>query len=480
MIAEPTTFETLDGRCVAATVDGKSVLVGNQRLLTDNDIAFPEHDPTATVAWVALDGAVVGAIAVADQILPDDRDAIAQLRATGIRRIAMLTGDNAAAADHIATQLGIDEVVADLLPDHKVDAVRALKPCGDRVALVGDGVNDAPALAAADVGIAMGVDGARAALEAVDIALLTDDLTKIVFAPAIARRAYRTIEENLFVSVGVVHVLAITAALIGLIGPVQAAIIHLGPDVPVFLNSTKLLRVHTGTGHHDRNRAPTVGTSRPRGKGGVSHTGEWCSSSLRRERYSSMVISPTARRSSSWPIGDRDCPRVVRTQGRTSNAIAAHITSIIGIISHIHPQPPFQFIIVSLQFEFVCLHWTPVPDRPPQPKVTSWLTSPIQHANRVARRRTVCGAVQGGDRVAVRHSVNGQSERELLPPMSTRSSPSTAVRTSVPFIDEGSRTKRHGQVGHSPVATESWRCTLSSLHDVARRCRYWTGGRVPR
>ena len=248
VVAEPTAFETLDGRGVAATVDGKSVLVGNQRLLTDNHIAIPEHDPTATVAWVALDGTVVGTINFADQILPGARDAITQLRATGIRRIAMLTGDNAAAAEHIAAQLGIDEVVADLLPEHKVDAVRAMQQGGHRVAMVGDGVNDAPALAAADVGIAMGVGGTQAALEAADIALLTDDLTKIVFARAIARRAYRTIKENLFVGVGVVHVLGITAALIGLIGPVQAAIIHLGPDLLVFLNSTKLLRVRIDTG----------------------------------------------------------------------------------------------------------------------------------------------------------------------------------------------------------------------------------------
>ena len=247
-VPDPTAFETLDGRGVAATVEGRSVLVGNERLLTDNDIAMPDHDPAATVAWIAVDGRVAGAIEFADQIRPGARDAIAQLRATGIQRVAMLTGDNKAAAEQIAEQLGIDEVVAELLPEHKVDAVRQLQRDGHRVAMVGDGVNDAPALAAADVGIAMGVGGTQAALEAADIALMTDDLSKIIFARAIARRAYRTIKENLFVGVGVVHVLGITAALLGLIGPVQAAIIHLGPDVLVFLNSTKLLRVRIDTG----------------------------------------------------------------------------------------------------------------------------------------------------------------------------------------------------------------------------------------
>ena len=242
-LSEPTQFETLDGRGVSATVEGKTVLVGNQRLLDDNNIARPAHDPRATVAWVVVNGSVVAAIDFADEIMPGARDAIASLRATGITRVAMLTGDNQASADQIAAQLGIDEVFAELLPEHKVDAVRSMQKNGRRVAMVGDGVNDAPALATADVGIAMGVGGTQAALEAADIALLTDDLSRIVFARSIARRAYRTIKENLLVGVGVVHVLGITAALLGLIGPVQAAIIHLGPDLLVFVNSTKLLRV---------------------------------------------------------------------------------------------------------------------------------------------------------------------------------------------------------------------------------------------
>ena len=155
----------------------------------------------------------------------------------------MLTGDNAATAKAVSNDLGIDEIRSDLMPEDKVAAIVEMQKQGHHVAMVGDGINDAPALAQADVGIAMGGGGTQAALEAADIVLMTDDLSKIAGARAIARRAYRTIQENLFVGVGVVHVLGITAALMGWIGPIEAAIIHLGPDVLVFVNSVKLLRV---------------------------------------------------------------------------------------------------------------------------------------------------------------------------------------------------------------------------------------------
>jgi len=155
----------------------------------------------------------------------------------------MLTGDKAAIAQRIGAELGIDRVEANLLPDQKVEVIRRIQTERHRVAMVGDGINDAPALAAADVGIAMGVAGTQAAIEAADVALMSDDLGKIVEARIIAARAYRTIKENLLFGVGVVHVLGIAAALLGLIGPIQAAIIHLGPDILVFLNSVKLLRI---------------------------------------------------------------------------------------------------------------------------------------------------------------------------------------------------------------------------------------------
>ena len=244
-VPEPESFDQLQGRGVRATVEGSVVLVGNAALLRESGVALEAavEDGGRTPVHVAVDGQFAGVIFIADTLRPGAKQALAELKASGVKRIVMLTGDNAATAQVIATELGIDEVRADLMPEDKVLAIAELQGQGHRVAMVGDGINDAPALAKADVGIAMGGGGTQAALEAADIALMTDDLGKIAAARAIARRAYRTVQENLFVGVGVVHVLGITAALLGWIGPIQAAIIHLGPDILVFVNSVKLLKV---------------------------------------------------------------------------------------------------------------------------------------------------------------------------------------------------------------------------------------------
>lgn len=244
-VPEPDQYEQVQGRGVIATVSGREVLVGNAALIIENGIQLTAAIESGgqTPVHVAVDGQFAGVIFIADLLRPGAREALVKLKETGVKRLVMLTGDNEATAQAVAKELGIDEVRANLMPEDKVNAIEELKKQGHRVAMIGDGINDAPALARADVGIAMGGGGTQSALEAADIVLMTDDLSKIVSARAIARRAYRTIQENLFVGVGVVHVLGITAALMGWIGPIQAALIHLGPDILVFVNSAKLLRV---------------------------------------------------------------------------------------------------------------------------------------------------------------------------------------------------------------------------------------------
>lgn len=245
VVPEPEQYEQLQGRGVIATVSGRVVLVGNAALLQENGVQLTAAIEAGgqTPVHVAVEGRFAGVIFIADLLRPGAREALVKLKDTGVKRLVMLTGDNEATAQAVAKELDIDEVRANLMPEDKVNAIEALKKQGHRVAMIGDGINDAPALARADVGIAMGGGGTQSALEAADIVLMTDDLSKIVSARAIARRAYRTIQENLLVGVGVVHVLGITAALLGWIGPIQAALIHLGPDILVFVNSAKLLRV---------------------------------------------------------------------------------------------------------------------------------------------------------------------------------------------------------------------------------------------
>ncbi|MBC8138822.1 MAG: cadmium-translocating P-type ATPase, partial [Fibrella sp.] len=247
-LGEPTDFEMIRGRGVKANVDGKTVLVGNAALLAEHGVPLTSGgtDAGGTVVYVTSDGGAVGRLELGDRIRPGAKELIAALKESGIKRVVMLTGDNRAAAERVAGAVGVDEIHAGLLPEDKVTRIAALQGEKHIVVMVGDGVNDAPALARADVGIAMGARGTQAALEAADVALMTDDLGKILFARQLARRAYQTIQENLFVGVGVVHVLGITAALMNWIGPVQAAIIHLGPDILVFVNSVKLLRVRVG------------------------------------------------------------------------------------------------------------------------------------------------------------------------------------------------------------------------------------------
>jgi Cd2+/Zn2+-exporting ATPase len=242
---EPENFEVVAGRGVKAIIEGKSVLFGNKELIDENHVSLvnTSQNLTDTALYLAISNKLAGVFYVSDAIREGAKEMIAGLKKSGIKNIVMLTGDNPETAKHVSDQVGITEFRANLLPEDKINIIKELQNDGTKVAMVGDGINDAPALVQANIGIAMGAMGTEAAMEAADIVLMQDKLEKIARARVISKRAFRTIKENIFVGVGVVHVIGITLVLFKVIGPIQAAAIHLLPDTLVFINSIKLLRI---------------------------------------------------------------------------------------------------------------------------------------------------------------------------------------------------------------------------------------------
>ncbi len=240
-------FEAVPGRGVAALVAGRSVLVGTSRLLSERGLALEDVRQIAealeaegkTVVFVAVDGSVVGLIALADRPWPEARPVVQALRARGLR-VVLLTGDNARTAWAVAQAVGIDDVRAEVLPDQKASVVRALQEEGQVVAMVGDGINDAPALAQADVGIAIG-SGVDVALEAGDVVLVRPDLRGVLAALELARRTLATIRWNLFWAFAYNTVLIPVAAL-GFLNPMLAGLAMAMSSVFVVTNSLRLRR----------------------------------------------------------------------------------------------------------------------------------------------------------------------------------------------------------------------------------------------
>ena len=242
---EPDNFEVIKGRGVAAEVEGKAILFGNKTFMSERKVPVltTSGNLTDTAIYLAADNKLLGIFYISDAIREGAKDMITGLRKSGVKNIVMLTGDNPETAKHVSEQVGITDFRANLLPEDKIKIVKELQGKGEKVAMVGDGINDAPALVQANIGIAMGAIGTEAAMEAADIVLMQDKLDKIARARAISKRAFRTIKENIIVGVGVVHVIGITLVLFKILGPVEAAAIHLLPDTLVFINSIKLLRV---------------------------------------------------------------------------------------------------------------------------------------------------------------------------------------------------------------------------------------------
>jgi heavy metal translocating P-type ATPase len=241
-LEEPERFGYTPGRGIDATVGGALVLAGNQALMREHNVAVPsdllEGYRGASEVLVAQDGRLLGAIVIADQIRPEAAQAIKAIHALGIKTV-LLTGDAQAVAQVIAKELGISEVAADLLPEDKRIRVKALVSEGRTVAMVGDGINDAPALIEADVGVAMG-SGTDVARESADVVLLGNDLLKFVETLTVARRTRRIIWANFVGTIGV-DALGIGLAAFGLLNPLFAAFIHVASELTFILNSARLL-----------------------------------------------------------------------------------------------------------------------------------------------------------------------------------------------------------------------------------------------
>ena len=236
--------EEISGHGVTAMVDGRLVAAGNERMMARMGVEAKPCEGVGTVVHVAVDGAYAGCILIADQVKPGAKDAIAALHRVGVTRTVMLTGDRDAVAQQVAAELGIDEVHSGLLPADKVTRVEGIlagKGRGEMVAFVGDGINDAPVLSRADVGIAMGALGSDAAIEAADVVLMDDDPRKIAAAIAIAKKCLRIVYQNIVFAIGVKAVCLVLGAL-GIAGMWAAIFADVGVMVIAVLNAIRAMR----------------------------------------------------------------------------------------------------------------------------------------------------------------------------------------------------------------------------------------------
>lgn len=238
-------FEELSGRGVRAKVEGITVAVGNKRLMAEEKAAVPEVSGGGTVVFVARGGRCAGWIRIADELKADSAAAISELRQLGIKKTVMLSGDRKASAEETAEKIGIDEVFAELLSAQKVEAVECLlaqKSGNEKLIYTGDGINDAPVLARADIGIAMGGVGSDAAVEAADIVIMTDEPSKIPQAVKISKQTQKIVKQNIVFALGIKFgVLAL--GVVGMATMWEAVFADVGVSVLAILNSLRTLRI---------------------------------------------------------------------------------------------------------------------------------------------------------------------------------------------------------------------------------------------
>jgi len=278
----PEATEPVPGKGIVAVADGRRIVVGTMALLSEEGVddtvdavgvieRLAEVGRTAMV--VAIDGRIAGVVAVADRVRVDAAHMVAGLQAAGVRKVVMLTGDTAAVAKAVGAQVGINDVRAGLLPEDKLDVVRELQRNGHTVAMVGDGVNDAPALAVADIGVAMGAAGTGVAIETADIALMGDDLLKLPRAVTLARRTVRTMRQNIAIAL-VTVVMLLAGVLIGGVTMSIGMLIHEVSVLVVIVNAMRLLRSPDGSGSTTVRRAPRYREPHEREERGVGARAE--------------------------------------------------------------------------------------------------------------------------------------------------------------------------------------------------------------
>ena len=247
-LAEPKDFAETAGRGIKAQVNGATVLVGRAQWLKDNgiDSSFEKSvDLNDTEGWslifIARDGKCIGWVGMQDKTRAEAKESLVDLKENGVRRVAMISGDRQAVATRVAAEIGCEEAVGDCLPQNKVEFVRAVKLKGYKVAVVGDGVNDAPALAAGDIGIAMGAAGSEVAIHSATIALMNNDLRRLPFLVKLSRSTRAVINQNFMFGICFI-VIGLTLAAFGEIGPITAAILHNVGSLIVIFNSARLVR----------------------------------------------------------------------------------------------------------------------------------------------------------------------------------------------------------------------------------------------
>lgn len=237
--------EELSGKGIKASVYGKNILAGNERLMKSMNVEYTQCDKAGTIVYVAVDGRFAGYILISDTIKDNTREAVRQLRKTGVKNIVMLTGDSDKVAADVASKVGIAEYYSQLLPGDKVTKVEELlnnKPEKEKLAFVGDGINDAPVLTRSDIGIAMGALGSDAAIEAADVVLMDDDPLKIVKAIRIARKCLRIVYENIYFAIGI-KVVCLVLGAVGIANMWVAIFADVGVMILAVLNAIRVLFV---------------------------------------------------------------------------------------------------------------------------------------------------------------------------------------------------------------------------------------------